>query len=73
MLLQGALLEQQSIPTIQSMFNVLASGFAEAYAQRQRSTAWISVSPNSRGKAAKLSMPVLTPQVSMPVLILIII
>lgn len=61
--LQAALLEQQGISTIQGMFDALASGFAQAYAQRPRSTAWIAVSPGSRNRAARLSMPVLTPQV----------
>ena len=60
-ILQGALLEQLDMPSVWQIFDAVALGYAEACAGKQASSG-VPVSPDSRGTASRLSMPVLSPQ-----------
>ncbi len=61
-ILQGALLEQLDMASVWQIFDAVALGYAEACASKQGSSG-VPVSPDSRGRASRLSMPVLSPQV----------
>ncbi len=60
-ILQGALLEQLDMASVWQIFDAVALGYAEACATKQASSS-VPVSPDSRGRASRLNMPVLTPQ-----------
>ncbi len=60
-ILQGALLEQLDMASVWQIFDAVALGYAEACATKQGSSG-VPVSPDSRGRASRLNMPVLTPQ-----------
>ncbi len=60
-IMQGALLEQLDVASVWQIFDAVALGYAEACASKQGSSG-VPVSPDSRGRASKLSMPILSPQ-----------
>ncbi|KAL0046520.1 hypothetical protein WJX82_002723 [Trebouxia sp. C0006] len=60
-IVKGALLEQLDMASVWQIFDAVALGYAEACATKQASSS-VPVSPDSRGRASRLNMPVLTPQ-----------
>ncbi|KAL0036895.1 hypothetical protein WJX77_003973 [Trebouxia sp. C0004] len=60
-IVKGALLEQLDMASVWQIFDAVALGYAEACANKQGSSG-VSVSPDSTGRASRLSMPVLSPQ-----------
>ncbi len=62
-MLQGALLEQLNMTSVWQIFDAIAQGYGEACAAKPGSSS-VPVSPDSRGRALRVGMPVLSPQVS---------
>ena len=63
MLLQNALLEQLNMRSIRQIFDTIASGYAEACVAKAGNSG-TPASPDSRGRAVRLAMPALSPQVA---------
>ena len=67
--MQGALLEQLDMASVWQIFDALAAGYAEVWATRpggssSGGTGGVPASPDSsRGRAFRLGMPALSPQV----------